>query len=304
MSIATKILGGLIATVLLVSVSFAIQRTFLGAVELGADPAPATSAAASAPASHASASSGMTARFVGEQDEATDLVRGASVRSPRTRNPTLRDRRGVASGRAEADSTGTLAPQREVADEPATGWSARLAALSNWLVTGSGGGGTPAAAATAATVGAAAPAPRQADGPQVKEVFFSTREDTACQPGDRQFVLDDVRDLYVCVVWGGVGGKHAEQLTFLSPDGQVYRTLTVPFITAGTASADATIEIDGQRLEAQPAGWGADGEVLVRTALPVAGTDVSQRMLVGSWTVEVGLNGRRIDQDNFELLQR
>jgi hypothetical protein len=71
----------------------------------------------------------------------------------------------------------------------------------------------------------------------MREVFFGTREDTACQPGDRQFILQDVADLYVCVVWRGLSGKYAEQLTFVSPDGHVYQTLTVPFMTADTPPA-------------------------------------------------------------------
>src|SRR5437870_2030033 len=56
---------------------------------------------------------------------------------------------------------------------------------------------------------------------QVREVFFGDREETVCQPGRREFVLDDLQGLYVCVVWSGLAGTYWTQLTFVSPDGHV-----------------------------------------------------------------------------------
>jgi hypothetical protein len=40
----------------------------------------------------------------------------------------------------------------------------------------------------------------------------------------------------------------------------------------------------------------------VTAALPVSGTFITQYRLAGVWTVQVGLDGRRIDHNNFELL--
>jgi len=142
-----------------------------------------------------------------------------------------------------------------------------------------------------------------ADQGQVREVFFSDHEETACQPGDRQFALEDIRGLYVCVVWAGLAGTYAQQLTFVSPDGHVYQALTQAFATAQAPAMD-TVEVEGRRYAVTRAGWGANGETLVSAALPVAGTFITQYNLVGLWTVKVALNGQPIDQDNFQLLSR
>jgi hypothetical protein len=137
----------------------------------------------------------------------------------------------------------------------------------------------------------------------VKDVFFGTDRNTVCQPGGRQFILSSVDGLYVCVVWQGLAGSYAEQLTFVAPDGHVYQTVTVPFVTAGATPPANGIQSEGRRFEVTPAGWGANGEALVIGALPVAGTFIRQRALVGLWTVKVALNGgQMIEEDTFELL--
>jgi hypothetical protein len=142
-----------------------------------------------------------------------------------------------------------------------------------------------------------------ANGPQVKDVFLGERAETACQPGARQFRLEDVQGLHVCVVWGGLAGAYAQQVTFVSPDGQVYQTLTQGFATAGT-SATGTVEVAGRRYDVKAAGWGANGDTLVTAALPVAGTYITKYNIAGLWTVKVALNGELAGQDTFQLLPR
>jgi hypothetical protein len=115
----------------------------------------------------------------------------------------------------------------------------------------------------------------------VKDVFFGTDKNTVCQPSGLQFILDEEEDLYVCVVWQGLAGSYAEQLTVLAPDGHIYQTVTVPFVAAGASPPN--------------------GQTLVVGALPVAGTFIRQRALVGLWTVKVGLNGQVLAQNNFDL---
>src|SRR5712691_11081322 len=101
---------------------------------------------------------------------------------------------------------------------------------------------------------------------QVREVFFGEREETVCQPGGREFTLDDLRDLSVCVVWSGLSGTYSAQLTFVSPDGNVYQTMTQAFVTPEAPATVAAVEVEGRQHEVTRAGWRRQGEtVLVAT---------------------------------------
>ena len=135
-------------------------------------------------------------------------------------------------------------------------------------------------------------------------VRFGTSEDTVCHSDERQFRFEDVEDLYVCVAWTGLSGKYAEQVMFLSPDGNVYQTVTIAFMTVDTpATADPMIEVEGRKLVAKRAGWGASGTTLVTARLPVSGTFITQYSLAGLWTVQVALNGKSLDHDSFDLIK-
>src|SRR2546422_324578 len=129
----------------------------------------------------------------------------------------------------------------------------------------------PAAVASAFSFGSEAPvaprpsvalSPGPANEAQVREVFFSEREETACQPGNRQFRLEAVQGLHVCVVWAGLAGAYAQQGTFVSPDGQGYQKLTQGFATPRTAAAGAGGGGGGPD-EGKAAGWGAEGSSAV-----------------------------------------
>ena len=158
--------------------------------------------------------------------------------------------------------------------------------------------------------GAAAPGPPvpseipSADQMEVREVLYSDSADTACLPGNRQFTLEDVRGLYVCVVWLGPAGTYAQQVTFESPDGHVYQTITSAFATAQGGATGGTLKFGERDYPVQAAGWGANGRVLVTAMLPVAGTFITQYNLAGPWTVRVALNGQVVGKDTFELLSR
>src|SRR5205814_125479 len=93
---------------------------------------------------------------------------------------------------------------------------------------------------------------------EVREVLYSDSADTACLPGNRQFTLEDVRGLYVCVVWLGPAGTYAQQVTFESPDGHVYQTITSAFATAQGASTAGTLR--GLPARARLPGTGARSE--------------------------------------------
>lgn len=201
----------------------------------------------------------------------------------------------------------------DTGSHPTDAASTRAAGKSSWNVmstlvhTLSSGGeavsGAPANNTKSAPSRSDPAASLRSRGGQVADIFFSTDEGTACQPGNREFALTAVPNLYVCVVWKGLSGKYAEQLTFVLPDGNVYQTMTVPFMTIDMpATADPAIEVAGRTLVAKRAGWGANGATLVTAALPVSGTYITQYTLAGLWTVQVALDGHRIDQNNFELL--
>src|SRR5213593_999605 len=136
---------------------------------------------------------------------------------------------------------------------------------------------------------------------QVREVFFGDREETVCQPGRREFVLDDLQGLYVCVVWPGLAGTYWTQLTFVSPDGHVYQTMTQAFVTPEATATVGTVEVQGRPYQVRQAGWARPGEAVVVATLPVAGTYITQYNLAGPWTVKISLNGRPIGQGDFTL---
>ena len=105
--------------------------------------------------------------------------------------------------------------------------------------------------------GAAEGAPRTA---QVHKVFFGEREETVCQPGGREFMLENLRDLQVCIVWAGLSGTYWTQLEFLSPDGHVYQTMTQAFVTPEATATVGTVEVQGRPYQVQRAGWARPGE--------------------------------------------
>jgi hypothetical protein len=148
------------------------------------------------------------------------------------------------------------------------------------------------------------PAEGAPPGVQVREVYFGEREETVCQPARREFMLDDLRGLYVCVVWAGLAGTYAAQLTFVSPDGNIYQTMTLAFVTAEAPATVATVEVKGRQHRVRRAGWGRKGETVLVATIPVAGTYITQHNLAGFWKVKISLNGRPVDQDHFILHTR
>jgi len=105
----------------------------------------------------------------------------------------------------------------------------------------------------------------------VREVFFGEREETVCQPGGREFMLENLRDLQVCIVWAGLSGTYWTQLEFLSPDGHVYQTMTQAFVTPEATATVGTVEVQGRPYQVQRAGWARPGEAVRRRDLVRAG---------------------------------
>jgi len=291
--IAVKLIYAATATLVLCSVSLAAQRMFFDTRPNAAQELVVES---TSPTTAAGVARRPTRSHEGrEGDESVDpaqdpLRRGPST--PQEPSPAL----GARDGSQPTEAVGTQVGQ--AADK---GSRSLMSVAANVLSFGSGGvSGAPAAAkVTPAPERVGAPASRV----QVGDVFFSTDEGSACQAGSREFQLTEVPNLYVCVALKGLSGKYAEKLTFVLPDGNIYQTMTVPFMTADMpANADPNIQVDGRTLEAKRAGWGANGVTFVTAALPVAGTYITQYTLAGVWTVRVGLDGNQVGREYFELL--
>ena len=292
-----KVLYAVTATLVVCSLSFAAPRMFFGpVVTVDDERAQSTSPATSQPTAPRAASSGQA----GQDEGSTDL----RVVPPRTmpRNPMARPERPGADATTAGSHSGDIVGAQGGQAQDSGSWNL-TSVLGTVLSFARGGVAGAAAKATSDPPRVDAPAGRSSSGAQLGDVFFSTDEGSACQPGDREFQLTDVPNLYVCVALKGLSGKYAEKLTFVLPDGNVYQTMTVPFMTADMpANADPRIEVDGRTLEAKRAGWGANGVTLVTAALPVSGTYITQYRLAGLWTVQVALDGQQVGRDNFELL--
>ncbi len=284
--IATMIIYAVTATLVLCSLSTAKQMFF---------DAPPKADEQQVAQSTSATTAGGVGRGATRSDEGQERDGSVDPEAPGARDPL---RQSPAPG-ARDGSQPTEAVGAQVGQAADKGSWSLTSAVANVLSFGSGGVSGAPTQATSNTPRASLPS----TGGQVVDVYFGTDEGTACQPGTREFELTAVPDLYVCVVWKGLSGKYAEQLTFVLPDGNVYQTMTVPFMTIDMPpTVDPMIDIDGRKLEAKRAGWGAKGVTLVTAALPVSGTFITQYRLAGLWTVQVALDGHRVDHNNFELV--
>lgn len=112
-------------------------------------------------------------------------------------------------------------------------------------------------------------------------VFFCTTADPQCRTSVNAFEVGKLRDVFVFVAWRGVQGQHEQALELTLPDGNLYQRLTNRFDTATSLTSR--------------------GEPVVVQVLPVAGTFITQHSLLGTWKVEVFLDGRLITRASFTL---
>ena len=112
-------------------------------------------------------------------------------------------------------------------------------------------------------------------------VFFCTVSDPQCRSSINSFEVSKVRDLFVFVAWRGVQGQHTETMEFVLPNGNLYQRLEVSFDTATAPTSQ--------------------GDPVAVATLLVAGTFITQRSLLGTWTVRVLLDGQFISQASFTL---
>jgi hypothetical protein len=285
--VGRNLVYGLVAPLLLFSLSVAVQRAFFSQAPDESDLRQATSAAGS---ERTSEDAGSFPRWRGGLYEVVTPDSGQPMESSPPARPTL----GAAPGENAPPSPGAVAGFLPAFDP--RGWIRSVLPVTPASQYAAGGGaGVPGGPA------AQNAAPSAASLPPTGAVLFGDNAATVCQAGAQDFVLDNLRDLYVCRVFAGLAGTYTAQLTFVSPDGNVYQSLMVAFATTAAVTPGATIEVNGRELAIQPAGQGPGGQTQVVAMLPVAGTYISQYHLVGSWTVNVSLNGRPVDQGYFAL---
>src|SRR5438132_2763525 len=315
MRVARSVLYGLVSCLMLFSLSWAVQRGFFGeAPDVGEDRLRQTSRVGRPVARVVAAPSDEedVSAPSDEDDMAIDPADIDSGQRAAKRGPATRQKGGSAPDQSEAGSSRTSAGDRAVSAPPDRARSNPLSTLAALFSSAAGGAASvpasnpasaPPASAPHASVPAASapPASPQSASPQVREVFFGEREETVCQPGGREFMLENLRDLQVCIVWAGLSGTYWTQLEFLSPDGHVYQTMTQAFVTPEATATVGTVEVQGRPYQVRQAGWARPGEAVVVATLPVAGTYITQYNLAGPWTVKISLNGRPINQDYFTL---
>ncbi len=325
MRVARNVLYGFVGTLLLFSLSGAVQRKFFGEapnldehrLEQTSRAGRAVARVVAAPSDEADVSKDEADVSIDEADVSVDPAVIDSGRRAATPDPATRQNAGSVPDQIEAGSSRTSAGDRAVSAPPHRGWSNTLSRLADLVSSAAGGAASVPAPNPASTPPASAPpvsappvsappvsappASPQPNRPQVREVFFGERAETVCQPGGREFVLENLRDLQVCIVWAGLSGTYWTQLEFQSPDGHVYQTMTQAFVTPEATATAGTVEVQGRPYQVRRAGWARPGEAVVVATLPVAGTYITQYNLAGQWMVKISLNGRPIDQGDFTL---
>jgi hypothetical protein len=154
-----------------------------------------------------------------------------------------------------------------------------------------------AALAAAVPVGPGAQAQRMRGG----QIQLGETSAAACRARQVHFALDRLRDLHVCVVYQNLAGVFVQRLKFFGPDRKVYQVLAVPFATSGATVPPDGVDVDGVLREPLVAVPSRKGEVTVEAVLPVAASQITQYRLDGHWSVELSLNGRLLDREEFVI---
>lgn len=128
--------------------------------------------------------------------------------------------------------------------------------------------------------------------PPRAEVFFCETSQVECRTSINDFEIDKLRDLFIFVAWREVRGEHSQELRLFLPDGNLYQKLPrVRFTTLASSVSSPDVQTARR----------SRGEPTVITALPVAGTLITQHSLVGTWRVQVYLDGELVNEASFIL---
>jgi len=156
--------------------------------------------------------------------------------------------------------------------------------------------------------------------PRGPEIFYCETPETSCRTTQESFPLDNLRDLYVFVVWPRVTGQHVQTTEFYLPDGSIYSFKKTQFIIGGVAAFSAMgpasrnqvsllpparhLMADANRIHTQGIPsllMKSRGDSSILTVLPVGGTNITQRNLSGTWRVRVLLDDHLALESAFTL---
>ncbi len=133
----------------------------------------------------------------------------------------------------------------------------------------------------------------------VSEVFFCETSNTQCRSTNATFSVNKLRDLFVFVTWPNVSGSLVQTVEFFLPDGSLYMKRDTPF-SARVAQPRARA-VSGAAPVADEFLTSSRGTPTVVTPLAVRGTYITQRNLLGTWTVRVSLGGKSVLAGQFTL---
>lgn len=133
----------------------------------------------------------------------------------------------------------------------------------------------------------------------VPEIFFCETSTTQCRSTNSTFTVNKLRDLFVFVTWPKVSGNLVQTVEFFLPDGSLYMKRDTPFsVRINQARARA---VSGAAPVADEFLTSSRGTPTVVTPLAVRGTYITQRNLLGTWTVRVSLGGKSVLTGQFTL---
>jgi len=153
------------------------------------------------------------------------------------------------------------------------------------------------------------------------EIFFCETAVPSCRSNVDSFSIDETRDLFVFVTLPGVSGKHLETVEFVLPDGKIYERRKTLFqidhanlppgpkwnaragVVAPQAEARHLIANANTQHEAGIPSLltTSRAEPALLTVLPIAGTYIPQRALIGVWQVRVWLDDQLILATTLDL---
>jgi hypothetical protein len=133
----------------------------------------------------------------------------------------------------------------------------------------------------------------------VTEVFFCEKPTTECRSTNTTFAVGKLRDIFVFVTWPNVSGDRVQTVEFFLPDGSLYVKKATPF-RASTAQPRARA-VPGAAPAVEAFLTTSRGTPTVITPLAVAGTYITQRSLLGTWTVRVKLGDKLVQSAQFTL---
>jgi len=115
--------------------------------------------------------------------------------------------------------------------------------------------------------------------PATATFSFCDKEASSCA-GETSFSVTATRDLEVKVSWQNVpAGNHVQTLELLLPGGNLYQQTQIAFAVQ----------------------QGSDEPLVAIQTLPVAGTWIQQRHMLGEWTTRVSLDGQVIATQTVQL---